>query len=389
MNLNFFSSLAKTAKATVSAVQQWQAFANKVKPNADFDLEKIPASFDYSSLASWAAHPAKTSKAGLVPLNEMVAADPKADVFYIHPTTYFGQDNWNQPPGLEPACELVDEMVLPAQASVFNGSCRVFAPRYRQGTFYVFLSTDKNSDQALHLAFSDVVKSFRYYLEHFNEGRPFFIAGHSQGSLHAVRLLEEVIEPDEQLVRQMVAAYPIGFQFPIDKFDRTLKNIRPSTSPTDLHSVIAWDTFGGNTNPKNPIDRSRYFYPDKKRWEMRYKKNNFGVNPLSFSNSVGIVDASHNLGAVHVNYDVPFRHTAWWGGEKIGMQAINLSPPEPAIVSAELRNNQFVYISEPKNRLFKIAMMPGNNYHNYDYSLFYMNLRKNIAERLDAYLNAI
>ena len=386
MNLKFFSSLFKSAKATVSAVQQWQAFANSVKPRAGFDIASAPLPFDYASLDGWAAHPEKYSKAQLVPPGEKLAIAPDADVFFVHPTTYFGQHNWNQPPGIDPATELVDEMVLPAQASVFNGSCRIFAPRYRQGTFYVFLTTDKNSDEALHLAFNDVVRAFRHYLDHFNNGRPFFIAGHSQGSLHAVRLLEEVIERDEQLVKSLVAAYPIGFQLPMDKFDRTLKNIRPSVSPTDLHSVVAWDTFGGHTNPKNPIDRSRYFYHDKGQWELRYKKKNFGINPLTFTNAPGVADPSQNLGAVHVQYDAPFRYTAWWGTEKIGMQAIGLSSPEPAIVSAELRSNQFVYISEPLNRQFKTAMMPGKNYHNYDIPLFYMNLRKNVAERLAAYL---
>ncbi len=383
--MNFFTSFLKTAKTTLSAVQKWQAFANSVKPHAGFSDHNIPEPFDYTSLEAWAAHPDKASKARLIPPGEKLATTPKADVFFLHPTTYFGQNNWNQSPGLHPATELVDEMVLPAQASVFNGSCRVYAPRYRQGTFYVFLSTDKNSDQALNLAFEDVVTSFRHYLRHFNQGRPFFIAGHSQGSLHAVRLLEEVIEPDAQLVRQMVAAYPIGFQFPQDKFARTLQNIRPSTSPTDLHTVIAWDTFGGNTNPKNPVDRSRYFYPDKKQWELRYKKANFGINPLTFRTASGEVPKTNNLGAVHVEYESPFRYTDWWNQEKIGMKAVALSAPFQAEVSAELRPNQFVYISEPPNRQFKTAMMPGKNYHNYDYSLFYMNFRKNIANRLDAY----
>ena len=384
--MNLFTSFLKSAKASLSAVQHWQAFANGVKPSGDFETAKIPDPFDYASMDAWAAHPEKQSKAWLVPPGEQMAISPKADVFYIHPTTYFGQNNWNQPPGLDPASELVDEMVLPAQASVFNGSCRVFAPRYRQGTFYVFLSTDKNSDAALTLAFEDVVAAFRHYLAHFNHGRPFFIAGHSQGTLHAVRLLEEIIEPDEQLVRQMVAAYTIGFQFPMDKFKRTLKNIRPSSSPVDLHTVVAWDTFGGNTNPKNPIDRCRYFYPDKKQWEMRYKKDNFGINPLTFSDVLGELEASKNLGAVHVEYETSPRFSDWWTKEKIGVKAIGLSVPFKGEVSAELRNNRFVYISEPLHRPFKIAMMPGKNYHNYDYSLFYMNLRKNISERLTAFL---
>ncbi|MEO1262738.1 MAG: DUF3089 domain-containing protein [Bacteroidota bacterium] len=384
--MNFFTSIVKSAKATISAVQKWQAFANSVKPHRPFDPSNVPMPFDYTSLDGWAAHPDKKSKALFTVPGESLADKPMADVFFIHPTMYFGQDNWNQRPGQYPSTELVDEMIMPAQASVFNGSCRVFAPRFRQATFYVFLKADQNSGQALQVAFEDVVRAFRHYLQQENQGRPFFIAGHSQGALHATRLLEEVIDPDPQLVKQMVAAYPVGFQFPMDKFSRTIKNIRPSATPTDLHSIVSWDTFGGNTNPKNPVDRTRHFYKDKNQWELRYKKKNFGINPITFSDAPGLVPDSQHLGAVHVLYDKPMRYDAWWREGKIDVESVGLAAPKLAEVSAELRPNRFVYISEPKHREFKMAMLPGKNYHNYDYSLFYMNFRKNIEQRLNAYL---
>ena len=384
--MKLFSSLYHTAKTTLNAVQKWQAWAKSVKPNTPFDPQKVPAPFDYGSLESWAAHPHQHTNAMMVPPGEQINNKPKADVFFVHPTTFFGKENWNQAFGQDPPTEIVDEIILPSQTSVFNGSCRIFAPYYRQATFYVFLKSDENSANAMQLAYDDVVKAFKYYLEHHNNGRPFFIAGHSQGTMHAIRLLEGIIEPDKQLVKQMVAAYAIGFQFPIEKFDRTLKNIRPSQSPTDLHTVIAWDTFCGNTNPKNPIDRSRHFYTDSKKWELRNRQKNFGINPLTFASGYEMADASKNLGAVHAEYSVPFGFNDWWTKEKIGMKASGLSAPYKNAVSAELRKNNFLYISEPQQREFKLAVMPGNNYHNYDYALFYMNLRKNIKERLEHYV---
>ncbi|HHM21628.1 MAG TPA: DUF3089 domain-containing protein [Bacteroidetes bacterium] len=384
--MNFITTFFRSARKAASSVQKWKSFARSIKPQQPFDSAAVPAPYDYSSLESWAAHPAKKSKALLVPPGEQLAAAAMADVFFVHPTTYFGKDNWNQPSGYQPATELLDEMVLPAEASVFNGCCRVFAPRYRQGTFYSFLHAGKNAAEALQVAYTDVERAFRHYLAHFNNDRPFFLAGHSQGTLHLIRLLEEVMDPEPKWVRQMVAAYPIGFQFPMDKFNRTLKNIGPATSPTDLHAVVAWDTFGARARPKSPLDRTRHFYPDKNRWELRYKKKNFGVNPLTFTTSPQRVEAAQNLGAVYVEYANPFRFNDWWSHGKTGIEAVGLSAPCTGEVSAELRPNGFVHISEPKHRQFKMALMPGNNYHNYDYSLFYMNLRKNIGERLDNFL---
>ena len=119
---------------------------------------------------------------------------------------------------------------------------------------------------------------------------------------------------------------------------------------------------------------------------MRNKKKNFGINPMTFSDAPGIVPEEKHLGAVHVVYENPIRYDGWWSEEKMNIKSTGLSEPKIREVSAELRSNRFVYISEPKHREFKMAMLPGKNYHNYDYSLFYMNFRKNIAERLNAYL---
>ena len=384
--MNFITNIFRSAKKTISAAQRWLDFAKMVKPSASFDALGTPDPLDYSTLDAWAAHPKKSSKALLTPPGETVAIDPKVDVFYVHPTTYFGKHSWNQSADHQPSNALVEEMIMGAQASVFNGSCRIYAPKYRQATFYVFLAADENSEKGLNLAYTDVKRAFEYYLKNENNGRPFILASHSQGSAHLPRLLADIVDPSEELTKKMVAAYSIGFQFPIDKFQRTLKNIKPSSSPTDLHSVIAWDTFGQGANPKSPIDRTRHFYKDSGKWEMRYKKKNFGVNPISFSDKIAAANAEQHLGGVIIQYEKPLPYGSWWSSDRLDVNAVGLSAPFKNEVSAELKNDRFVYISEPKNRNFKLALLPGKNYHNYDYSLFYMNFRKNIAERVAAYL---
>ena len=150
----------------------------------------------------------------------------EVDVFFIYPTLSFSKLNWNAPLNHAGTNELVSEMIMSGQASVFNSCCRIFSPKYRQATFYSFLGAGKNGRKALELAFDDCLKAFDYYINHFNKGRPFFLAGHSQGALHIMRLLDERIE-ETDLAKRMVAAYPIGFWFPIDKFGNTLKTIKP------------------------------------------------------------------------------------------------------------------------------------------------------------------
>ena len=47
---------------------------------------------------------------------------------------------------------------------------------------------------ALDIAYQDCRDAFVYYINHFNQGRPFIIASHSQGSLHATRLLLDLFD---------------------------------------------------------------------------------------------------------------------------------------------------------------------------------------------------
>jgi hypothetical protein len=47
--------------------------------------------------------------------------------------------------------------------------------------------------QALDLAYQDVESAFDYYLTHYNQGRPFIVVGHCQGTTHALRLSEQKV----------------------------------------------------------------------------------------------------------------------------------------------------------------------------------------------------
>ena len=122
-----------------------------------------------------------------------VQATAEVDVFFVHPTTFFGTAGWNQSLDDTSTNQLTDMFVLRSQASVFNSCCRIYAPRYRQATIFSFMDSSGSGKDALQLAYGDVERAFDYYIEHYNQGRPFILAGHSQGSVHARTLLEKRI----------------------------------------------------------------------------------------------------------------------------------------------------------------------------------------------------
>ena len=310
------------------------------------------------------------------------------DVFYIAPTLTFTKLHWNAPINHPSSTELIEEMIMPGQASVFNGCCRIFSPKYRQATFYSFLGAGSDGRRALELAYEDCRTAFDHYLQHENEGRPFFLAGHSQGALHLMRLLDDVVDR-ANLSKKLVAAYPIGFWFPADKFGKTLHRLQPARSATDVGCVVAYDTFLESGGPLPLGDRAEVVYGggDRPRWVARTKRKPLGINPLSWQTDLKKAAADQHRGGVHIVLESGERPT--WDQitdeRPTGLNCVGLCAADPQQCSAQLRKDGFLYVSSPKNRAFRLMEMPGRSLHLYDYSLFYMNLRQNVLDRWAAY----
>lgn len=362
----------------------------KIKPPHAFDVSRTPPQPNYTQLDHWAAHPDKVSSAQLVPegLDEP-AADPEADVFFVYPTMLFSKAHWNAPLDHTRTNEFVDHMILPGQASIFNANCRIFAPRYRQVTFYTFLEASPNSHSALHLAYQDVLMAFNHYIEHENKGRPFFIAGHSQGSLLSLRLLEDIIDPTV-LKDQLIAAYLIGFQIPKDKLGRTINHIKAATRNNDTGCIVAYDSFGINGGPLHDRDHCQHYYSDSDDWEYRKHKDVISINPLSWQDNLSLTAADQHLGSVKLNFtkESKFNWQNFFSDEPMGITIESLDRPRPKECSTQLDKHGFLHISEPKTRSYRLGLMPNENYHIHDIALFYMNLRANVKDRLDAWLKA-
>ena len=188
---------------------------------------------DYSKANSWAAGPYGPGPAATLPQGATPPArNPAVDVFYVHPTTSKSREVWNQDIADAAENRWADESTVARQATVFSGCCRVFSPRYRAATARAFTSP-AGRDAAFELAFSDIERAFDWYLGHENHGRPFIIAGHSQGAFHMATLLERRIE-GTRLQRQLVAAYIIGINLAEGDFGRRFKVVRPCTRPATL-----------------------------------------------------------------------------------------------------------------------------------------------------------
>jgi len=303
---------------------------------------------DYSDLHNWAASPFKVDSSDRIPdFLKGEIRDQRADVFFVHPTSFFGEAEtvaWNANLNDTVVNNETDSRSVLFQASVFNGSCRVFAPRYRQANmkaFYVYGTP--SAKEAFDLAYGDVRDAFLHFLKNYNSNRPMIIASHSQGSLHAIRLLQEFFD-GKPLQKRLVCAYIVGYQIKKDAFKKLL--IGDHADQTGCY--VGWRSYAKGEIPKAAAAENG---------------NSVCVNPLTWATSPGQASADLHLGIM------------------LGFRKIL-----PFSVSAEIEPTAKILwvdtegiLDEKKARI--------KNLHVYDYNLFWMNIRQNIKLRIDAFCN--
>ncbi|MBI2423522.1 MAG: DUF3089 domain-containing protein [Candidatus Hydrogenedentes bacterium] len=345
-----------------------------IRPRMDFDPAAAPAPPDYTQISAWAAHPDSGDASDWTPKDLVEPENPLKDkvaVFYIHPTGFFGRGNWNARIDARSTPGIPVEAMLVSQASAFNGCGRVYAPKYRQATLYSFFEPSrapekKNGYQALELAYSDVARAFDHFIEHECQGRPFIVAGHSQGAQHAMRLIAERID-QTPLYERLIAAYAIGYSMPEDLFTRVYTNVKPCTSPAQTGCVIHWDTFKEGSTPEN---LGFHYYPGG--WESAAGKKRYCVNPLTWTSETTRAPASLNSGALIVNAE----------GEIGAASMLKLSAEH---TWAECHDG-VLWVKDQAGTPFAGRLALEGSYHVHDYNLFWMNIRQNAAVRAKAWL---
>lgn len=359
-----------------------------LSPDDEFDPSDVPPAPEYSSPAAWAARPDALDKADLTPAGLSDAqAEAPADVFFIHPTTFYTGSGWNADLHTPRAQEILDEAVMGDIASIFNGCCRVFAPRYRQATLATFMVEADEARPVMQVAYDDIRAAFFHYLERDNGGRPFILASHSQGSLHAQRLLAEVDKMDAVRAR-LVAAYVVGYRLPRDRFQRDFTHLPPCAAPTDTGCVVAWDTYQEGAEVRGG---EQIFWWDGDRLTSGKERPTHCTNPISWTTGDGLAPAAEHKGASRVAWSnpPPKGMSLFRSDEATGMSVSGLTDPQPGLVSARCEDG-ILRISAIPDEVLAAKIMGGQegNYHLIDFNLFYLDVRANARARVDAWLAA-
>ena len=314
---------------------------------------------DYAKLESWIARPGIVDDPSRWQPNEEAPYDRKGSVqtFYIHPTTYLERDRWNAPLLPGSVTEFRTRLFVQSQASAFYAVGSVWAPRYRQAAYGAFLLTNEDAQKALDLAYGDLTAAFDEFLRQVPDGEPIILAAHSQGALHLSRLFAE---RKDDLKGRLVASYVVGWPISVAA-DLPALGFPACRASDQTGCILSWMTFGTPANPDLILEQ----------WEEtrgltgggRKRDEILCVNPITGTQNGG---SPNGIGGILVP-NTDFRSAS------ISYTA----------VSARCDNGLLIIDSEiPPLGPY---VLPGNNYHVYDYALFWGAIRQDALRRSGAW----
>jgi hypothetical protein len=330
-------------------------------PSAAFEGGPPPAAGAYADSKLWIARPDLPASPALwMPSGMKREGVARASVFFVHPTSYLKSSHWNAPLDDEESQRRA-KLFVQSQASVFNGVAEIWAPKYRQATFGAFLTTKAEAQKALDFAYRDVASAFEDFLREAPKDRPIILAGHSQGSLHLMRLLAERIAGSAE-ARRIVAAYVIGWPVSIPA-DLPSLGLPACERRDQAGCVVSWQSFADPADPEMVTD-----VYDKSAGPTgigRAGSPMLCTNPLT-GGAGGEAPGTANPGTLVPNAQLT--------------EGSLKAPGVPA--RCDVRG--FLLIGEEAPDLGPYVL-PGNNYHVYDYALFWSALRADAAARVAAW----
>ncbi|SNS46888.1 Protein of unknown function [Sphingomonas laterariae] len=345
----------------------WNLFQDRLLraafvPSAPFAPLADATAPDYAGAAAWLARPdLPDDPSRFVAPGFARAERPDVAVFYVPPTSYLKSDRWNAPLDDAEANEKL-RLFASSQASAFNGMGAIWAPRYRQATLGAFLTADANATAAIDFAYQDVARAFDAFLAQIPQSRPILLAGHSQGALHLMRLMAERVA-GKPVAHRIVAAYVVGW--PVSQTaDLPAMGLPACTGPNEPGCVLSWQSFAEPADTHLITDI--YAATHGLTGAARKGTPMLCTNPITGAPATAALPGA-NLGAL-----VPDAR----------MQNAEL---KPGLVPARCDASGFLMIGvAPKG--YGGYVLPGGNFHVFDYALFWANIRADAEARAKAFM---
>lgn len=296
---------------------------------------------DYSNADNWLARPEDPDKT--------------VDLIYFYPTVFSPAD-----PGVSVISDIDDAamrkmaaLAFDKQATAFAGCCNMYAPFYRQldASYSLTLSEEDHGQLFGYMVSQDATAAMDYYFEYENNGRPFILAGHSQGSETVLYLLTGYFKTHPEYYSRMIAAYVIGYSV-TDSVLNANPHLKFAEDEADIGVIISWNTEG----PEN-IGRHNAVVLEGAR----------SINPVNWKTDSTYASAEENRGS-RINGEILY-----------GIADAQIDPERGTVIT---HADQAYAVTMPAALLFGPA-----SFHLNDYDLYYVNIAENAQKRIDTYFS--
>ena len=282
------------------------------------------------------------------------------DTFYIYSTVTMSANEGDPAYAALDNTEMLEGVKFEhaIKSSAFEGLTNVFIPYYRQASMKLMGEVwlkDKNVDAAISgIPHEDLTAALDYYFENYNEGRPFIFAGHSQGSALVRLLLKTYFHDHPEYYERMVAAYAIGYSITKEDLEEN-PHLKFATGENDTGVIISWHAEGPKNAEAHTINAAML-------------PNGIAINPLNWKLDETYAPASENLGSLVMD-----ETTGRTEIRDIGADAQVDTSRGTVVTNAGAVPNEMAEFSGPES------------FHQDDYSIFYNNIKDNVAKRIEAY----
>lgn len=287
------------------------------------------------------------------------ATSKPVDIFYLYPTV------WTPDIVKNPLYSDIDDASMLAgsanafnmQASAFETAGNIYAPFYRQANAArtLVLPEDQRWEILKQVPAKDAIAAFDFYINHFNNGRPFILAGHSQGANVLLFLLSDYMAKYPDVYARMVAAYISGYPVTAD-FMAANKHLKFAKGADDTGVIISY-----NTQSPNVVKGTNLVVG-----------NNVGlvINPINWRRDETLAPASESLGSL------------WFDANQNYVKVLNF-----ADARIDLKQGVLICSSVNESAVFKLSSRMGLGvYHSFDVPFYYYNLRQNAENRASKFL---
>lgn len=305
---------------------------------------------NYANSSNWLSLPSKATK--------------KVDVFSLGDTTY--QKPNSSAPNI---CAINDAQMqagakakFSASATAFETIANIYSPYYRQSDASVLLLPHAQQSAIIAgIPTHDGMAAFDYYVKHLNNGRPFIMAGHSQGSNVTINLLAQYMKKNPDVYKRMIAAYVIGYSITPEYLTQNLE-LKFATGPNDTGVIISYNTEAPVLKGTNPV----------------VLPGAMAINPITWTRAETLATAAQNLGGISVN-------------PQTGYALVDASGNPVKVMhyaDAQVNTARGVVICSTAD---PSQLAPGNQlvangvYHPFDYPFYYFDIRANAANRVAKY----